>query len=70
MGTSNIYERWLRYLEFEGVNDERAVTLPPVLAGGQGFEPRFNGPEPFCLPLADPPMFYLVFYHEAIANAE
>lgn len=24
-------------------------------AGRLGFEPRFNGPEPFCLPLADLP---------------
>lgn len=28
---------------------------PGVLTGGQGFEPRLNGPEPFVLPLDDPP---------------
>ena len=27
----------------------------PPTAGGQGLEPRFNGPEPFVLPLDDPP---------------
>ncbi len=25
------------------------------MAGGQGFEPRLNGPEPFLLPLDDSP---------------
>jgi hypothetical protein len=26
------------------------------MAGGQGFEPRFCGPEPHVLPLDDPPV--------------
>lgn len=30
--------------------------LSRLLAGGQGFEPRFYGPEPHVLPLDDPPV--------------
>ena len=34
-----------------------SVARVPCLAVGLGFEPRFHGPEPCCLPLADPTMY-------------
>ena len=40
---------------FEGVNHEGSVAMLPVLAGEQGFEPRYADPESAVLPLDDSP---------------
>ena len=35
----------------------RRIGTVPLVAGGQGFEPRLMEPESIVLPLDDPPLF-------------
>jgi hypothetical protein len=47
-----------------GVRGRRPRPLDDgtMVAGGQGFEPWFAGPEPAVLPLNDPPVSFLVIF--------